>query len=162
VSIQVRDANADDVAFMRLMLVEAAYPLEERKPPVESVMAYAATAVYLEGWGRRGDAGVVAVDMERDERVGAAWFRLFGSDRPGYGFVDPDTPELTIAVADGRRGDGIGTALLRALLARARADGFAAVSLSVSPGNPAVRLYRRHGFVRVGSRDGSWTMVARL
>ena len=100
--------------------------------------------------------------MTSGERVGAAWYRLFDTEHPGYGFVDAETPELTIAVAEGWRGKGIGTALLRALVDRARTDGFAALSLSVSPDNPATELYRRHGFVRVRSRDDHWAMLARL
>ena len=158
----MRNAEASDVEFMRAMLVEAAYPLAAIKPPAATALAYAPTAAYLEGWRKPGDAGVVAVDGGSGERVGAAWYRLFDTEHPGYGFVDAETPELTIAVAEGWRGKGIGTALLRALLDRARADGFAALSLSVSPDNPAAELYRRHGFVHVGSRDVHWTMLARL
>ena len=53
--------------------------------------------------------------------VGAAWYRLFRRDAPGYGFVDEETPELAIAVVPSRRGRGIGEALLEALCERARA-----------------------------------------
>jgi ribosomal-protein-alanine N-acetyltransferase len=47
-------------------------------------------------------------------------------------------------------------------MAQARKDGFAQISLSVEPDNPALHLYERHGFQRVGGSGGSWTMVARL
>ncbi len=33
---------------------------------------------------------------------------------------------------------------------------------SVEPDNPALRLYERHGFRKVGESGGSWTMLARL
>ena len=51
---------------------------------------------YVDRWGRPGDTAVVLI--ERFRPVGAAWYRLFKSSAPGYGFVDEQTPELTIAV----------------------------------------------------------------
>jgi ribosomal protein S18 acetylase RimI-like enzyme len=126
---------------------------------MEETFAHPHVARYVEGWGRRGDAGVVAIDGER--RVGAAWYRLFTSRQPGYGFVDERTPELTVGVVESARGKGVGTDLVRVLLTTAREAGFEAISLSVEPDNPAVRLYERAGFTRVGGA-GAWTMLAEL
>ena len=75
--------------------------------------------------------------------------------------MDERTPELTAGVMGSTRGKGVGTALVHALLEQARAAGFEAISLSVEPDNPAVRLYERAGFTRVGGA-GAWTMVAEL
>jgi ribosomal protein S18 acetylase RimI-like enzyme len=52
----------------------------------------------------------------------------------------------------------VGTALLRALIERARADDVPALSLSVERENPALRLYKQLGFRRVGRADNAWTM----
>ena len=49
-----------------------------------------------------------------------------------------------------------------ALLARARVDGYGAISLSVAKDSPAVQLYERYGFARVDERDGAITMRAEL
>ena len=57
---------------------------------------------YVSGWGRRGDASVIA--LEDGFPIGAAWFRLFTRDEPGFGFVDDQTPEVAIAVVPSRRG----------------------------------------------------------
>ena len=116
---------------------------------------------YFDGWGRPGDAGVVAVS-EDGSRLGAAWYRLFPDEAPGWGFVANDVPELSIGVAVEARGKGVGTALLNALLALAREQGYRALSLSVDRQNPARRLYARMGFRDAGissPADSSVTMV---
>ena len=60
-----------------------------------------------------------------------------------------------MAVAPSRWGQGIGSALLRALLAEAARRGCAEVFLEVRVDNPrAQQLYRRHGFADVGVRRG--------
>ena len=105
-------------------------------------------AMYVDDWGRTGDLGVIA-----DGDVGAAWVRLFTKDLHGYGFVAPHVPELSIGVVKDARGRGVGTALLGELLSHV-----GPVSLSVDTENPAVRLYERFGFVRVGFVGTSWTM----
>lgn len=122
-------------------------------PPAEEILAVPALARYIEGWPRQGDAGVVV------EGAGAAWWRHFTAADPGFGFVDATVPEMAIAVVEQARGHGVGGALMAALLELARTEGIPAVSLSVEPDNPAVRLYERHGFEVVFSDGGSLTMV---
>ena len=113
---------------------------------------------YVSNWGRRGDAGVLA--LEGPHAYGAAWYRLFTADEPGFGFVDEATPELTIAVVPSRRGKGAGSELLQALLVRAREDGYAAVSLSAAKGQ--TEFYERYGFETVSEAPHAVTMLARL
>jgi ribosomal protein S18 acetylase RimI-like enzyme len=138
------------------MSYEAATWRGGSNPPTEELLARPEVARYLESWGRRGDVGLVAEDDEGCP-LGAAWFRLMR----GYGFVDERTPELTVAVEPHARGRGVGTALLRALIDRAEAAGFPALSLSVEEDNPAIRLYERLGFVPVAKTGNAWTMVGR-
>jgi GNAT superfamily N-acetyltransferase len=109
------------------------------------------------GMGRQGDSAVIALDGD-GRRLGAAWYRLFSDEEPGFGFVDAETPESSLAVVPAYRWRGIGTALLAALVECARREGFHALSLSVGPENQAVRLYERAGFARVESCDSHWTM----
>ena len=113
---------------------------------------------YVKNWGRRGDAGVIA--SAGPNAYGAAWYRLFTEREPGFGFVDAQTPELTIAVVPSRRGKGAGKELLEALLERAREDGYAAISLSASPEQTA--YYERFGFETVRESEHAVTMLARL
>ena len=153
----VRAATAADLPFLQAMLYETATWRPEAQPPVETVLADPHVARYLHDWGRLGDAGVIG--EEADRPVGAAWFRLFPADDPGYGFVAPDVPELSIGVGPESRGRGIGTRVLEALVDVAREGGYRAISLSVETDNPARRLYERAGFVRVADEGDAWTML---
>ena len=155
---RTRPAGAGDDAFLRHMVHEAAtWRPGIQKPPEAAVLMDDRLLRYVSGWGRPGDAGMIAMDKE-GRRVGAAWFRLFSIDRPGYGFIEDSIPEVSVAVRDDWRGQGIGTALLTSLLREAATAGFQALSLSVSADNPAVRLYKRLGVVEVKLEEGSWTM----
>jgi GNAT superfamily N-acetyltransferase len=151
-AVVLRKGGPQDLRFLRDMLHHAYY-WRERVPG-------SLVSRYVRGWGRPGDTAVIA--LEGGFPVGAAWFRLFGAAEPGYGFVDDETPELAIAVVPSKRGHGIGDELLQALLEKAKAEGFARLSLSVEPGNPARKLYERHGFAVADEGADAWTMVADL
>jgi GNAT superfamily N-acetyltransferase len=111
---------------------------------------------YVAGWGRRGDAAVIA--LEGGFPVGAAWFRLFSGEEPGFGFVDEQTPEIAISVVPSRRGHGIGSELMDALIDVAREQGYNALSLSVAQDSAAMHVFEKQGFEKVEQTDHSWTM----
>lgn len=146
------------------MLYEAAYWNSERpRPPKEEFSSEEPKlARYLEGWGRPGDAAVVALDLSSGHRFGAVWYRLMTPEEPGYGFVDDSTPEIALAILPDHRGRGMGGALLREIRHVARSRGYEALSLSVEHGNPALRLYERSGFVKLFETEDAWTMKADL
>ena len=150
--VLLRKGGAQDVRFLRDMLHHAYY-WRERVPG-------SLVSRYVRGWGRPGDTALIA--LENGFPVGAAWFRLFAAAEPGYGFVDESTPELAIAVVPSKRGHGVGDDLLSALIQKAQSAGYGRLSLSVEPGNPARKLYERHGFEVVDEGDEAWTMVAEL
>jgi len=147
----IRPAATGDVRFLGDMLRHAYYwhVGEDPDRPI---------ARYVRGFGRPGDAGVIAV--EPSGPVGAAWYRRFTEDEAGFGFVDASTPEVTIAVVPARRGHGLGRELMEALLEQARRDGIARLSLSIEDGSSQERFYARFGFqavqpgVMVATLDG--------
>ena len=151
-AIVLRRGGVPDVRFLRDMLVHAYY-WRARVPG-------SLVSRYVRGWGRPGDTAVIA--LEGGFPVGAAWYRVFGPEEPGYGFVDERTPELAIAVVPSKRGHGIGDEMLKELVGKAREAGYERLSLSVEPGNPARKLYERHGFEVVDEGAEAWTMVAEL
>jgi ribosomal protein S18 acetylase RimI-like enzyme len=162
--MNIRPVMPEDLPFLRKMMYEAArWNPDWPREPIEEVLADPIMLRYYQGWGRLGDGGVVA---EIDgEPVGAAWYRLFEEDKPGYGFVDEKTPELSIAVVPLHRRKGIGEAVLRSCMVQAREEGFQALSLSVAVHNRSRMMYQKAGFEKVAeSGDGGdhWTMVANL
>ncbi len=164
----IRELTPADEPFLWEMLYHAIHVPEGQLPPPRSIVEEPKLAHYVRQWGQRpGDMGFVALVKSTGQPVGAAWLRLFSRLDPGYGFVDENIPELSIAMLPGSRGQGLGTLLLNALL-QAAGQKFQAISLSVSPDNPARRLYERSGFAEVADdsssdEDGSSiTMLKRL
>jgi GNAT superfamily N-acetyltransferase len=147
----LRPATGGDVRFLRDMLKHA-YHWRLNEDPDLPVFRY------VQNWGREGDAGLIA--FEGLNVHGAAWYRLFPEDAPGFGFVDEQTPELTIAVVPARRGRGTGAELLEALLEQARSEGYRAISLSAE--REHTQLYERHGFESVADEGPAVTMLKRL
>jgi ribosomal protein S18 acetylase RimI-like enzyme len=136
------------------MLGEAAvWRPDKPTPTAEQVMADPLYALYLAGWPRQGDYGLIA---ELDGPVGAAWYRTYTEANRGYGFVAEDVPELSIAVIASRRHEGIGRRLLIDLIEASAAQGCRALSLSVAENNPARGLYESAGFVP--GRE-AWTLL---
>jgi phosphinothricin acetyltransferase len=99
-------------------------------------------------WWQARTAQGYPVLIARDA-LGVAGFGSFGDFRawPGYRF----TVEHTLHVRADARGRGIGTQLLRALIARAGALGKHVMIAGVDADNAAsIRLHERLGFTRAG------------
>ena len=159
--LRLRTAERADLPLLRRCSFEAAFwRANVPRPPLEQALADPALARYLEDFGRPGDFGIVA--EEGGEPLGAAWWRYFQADAPGYGFVDEATPEVSVAVLATHRGQGIGTALVRALQREARDRGIERLSLSVERDNPATALYERLGFRARGREGNALTMEIEL
>ena len=82
----------------------------------------------------------------------------------GYGCIRQAADEgdlLSIAVREDLRGTGCGTRLLDALLSGAEAKGTERVFLEVRESNlPAIRMYEKAGFEKVGVRKRYYTCPA--
>ncbi len=153
----IRRVEPGDLGFLAEMLAQAVF-WEGGDPDTEAALSDPAVAAYLEGWGRNGDDGLIA--LEGRERVGAAWYRSFPSSARGYGFVASNVPEITVAVKPENRARGLGKGLLSLLIAMASEASYPALSLSVARGNHrAIRLYRSLGFTVVGDDGHSLVMT---
>ena len=161
-TLVIRRTRPEDAEFLREMLFEATYwRVAVPRPSIAEALARPELAKVLEAWGRPGDLGMVATDG-KGERIGAAWMRQWSNNNHLPGFVDAYTPELGIGVRKEFRRHGVGTALLLAVLGRAREDGVPRVSLSVEIENVARLLYERFGFHLHSVAQGVATMVVQL
>ena len=159
--VTIRTARSDDLPALQRALIEAA---AWRGIPdgydAQQLLSHEYLVMYHEGWGRHGDAGVVA---ELDGAVvGAAYGRLFTVDRHGHGFVDEATPEIAIGVDAEHRGQGVGGRLLAALDDVYRDLGVTQLALSVEIANPAIALYIRHGYVELDRDENAMRMIRDL
>ena len=125
-------------------------------------------AIYEKFYGiNHRDLGLYA--LAGHKIAGAAWIRLLSKEDAPNGYVDEQTPVLTIGVKPEFRGEGIGSMMLEQLLMEAGAL-YDQLSVSVVRDSPAVRLFERFGFVALGGSvntspvDGSpeFTMTKRL
>jgi GNAT superfamily N-acetyltransferase len=157
----IRPATMEDSRLLADMLVEAANWHPERRRSRAATLADPAVSHYVAGWPRAGDLGSVAEAVD-GSTIGACWLRLLTVVDPGYGFVAPGVPELTLGVSPTWRSRGVGRALLQSVVAQARAAGFARISLSCERTNFAMNLYRGEGFVTVESGPDADTMVRTL
>lgn len=133
-TVEIRPAEEADRRPMALLFAAVA---EERdgiaaEPPVD--VEKRAARWHLDG---------TLVAVEEGELVG-----ILHVDETGFGFG-----EIGMLVARGRRGRGVGTALVAAAIDRGRARGLHKLALSVFPHNEAaIALYRKFGFVEEGLR----------
>jgi ribosomal protein S18 acetylase RimI-like enzyme len=161
--ITIRELTEADLPFLRKMLCAALFWSPRRRRirwlgPL--VLRLRIVAMYHRAWGRAGDTGFVS--EENGRRIGAVWYRFFTEEEHGDGYVDPETPELAIAVAEGYRGQGLGRRLMEAIHEQARRDGVRRIALSVDADNPARRLYARLGYREYEPDDGKGRMVLDL
>jgi GNAT superfamily N-acetyltransferase len=149
----LRRASANDIGFIEEVFVITADWNPANVKGADFWRTDPTFQKYIGGFPRATDLGFIAEREGQD--VGAVWWRYFTADDPGYGFVSEDVPEIGIGVVEGRRGEGIGRALMNGIIAASTG----ALSLSVEDGNPAIELYRKSGFVAVGRSGNATTML---
>jgi ribosomal protein S18 acetylase RimI-like enzyme len=149
----IRGIDGLDRDFLEAMFVVAADWNAASAKGEEHWRADPMLEKYVGAWRDGSDFGFIV--EASGEPLGAVWMRYFDAEDPGYGFVDEQTPEITLGVREGFRGQGIGRVLVQAAQDAAPAS----LSLSVEDGNRAIHLYESMGFVPVGRVGNSTTML---
>lgn len=159
--MKIRKINKQEVSFLGEMLYQAIFIPEGVDPLPRNVIKDPSLAKYIENWGK--DMFDVAVVAEDDPQlVGAIWGRSLKAGDAGFGYIDDETPELSMAVMAEYRNQGLGTQLLQSIITEYQVLGITQLSLSVDKANPASRLYKRIGFIAVKETNTSWTMKLRI
>ena len=155
--MNIRELKSDETDLLRDFLYEAIFIPEGVEPPAREIIEQPELKIYYENFGTgRADHCIVAEDD--DKVIGAVWTRIMND----YGHIDDETPSFAISLFKEYRGLGIGTQLMKEMLALLRDKGYGRASLAVQKANYAVRMYDKVGFKTVDENDGEFIMVCEL
>jgi ribosomal protein S18 acetylase RimI-like enzyme len=157
--LSFRTLTADDQAQLWNWLHISLWDPPPAAPRPTAVLELPGVRIYAEDWGRQTDVGVVAQVDAVD--AGGCWMRLLPVGI-GLASTDAQTPQLGIALLPQYQHKGYGRPLMAAALKAAKQAGYARVSLTVHPQNPAQHMYEACGFRNVGIRKSYQLMVANL
>lgn len=118
-------------------------------PVIAALMAEAFDPQYGEAWTQAQCMGILSLP--------GVWLTMAERGGTSVGFalarsVLEDAELLLLATAPHVRRGGIGSSLLRSVIADAQGRGAHRLLLEVRAGNPAIDLYVRHGLKRIGTR----------
>lgn len=152
----VREMKENEYKLLDDFLYEAIFIPDGMEAPPKSVIEQPELQVYISDFGKKDDHCFVAEVGEK--LVGAVWSRIMDD----YGHVDDETPSLAIALYKEFRGSGIGTALMKDMIALLKNKGYKTVSLSVQKANYAYKLYLKVGFHVIEENAEEYIMVCNL
>ncbi len=153
----IREIQKQEYPLLDNFLYEAIFIPEGIEPPPKTTITSPELQVYVERFEEsKDDWGLVA---EVDGKiVGAVWVRIMND----YGHIDDETPSLAISLYKEYRGFGIGTAMMKEILALLKSHGYSRVSLSVQKDNYAAKMYLKIGFEIVRENEEEYIMVYHL
>ena len=153
----IRTLYPSEYSLLEEFLYQAIFVPKGQQPPPRSVLQSPALRVYVDGFGQSPhDRAFAAVAEGRV--AGAVWVRIMDD----YGHVDSETPSFALSLVPEFRGQGLGTALLHAMLDQLRQAGYAQASLAVQKDNYAARMYQRAGFQILRETEEEFIMVCPL
>lgn len=152
----IRDIKPIEYSFLKEMLYQAIFVADKKIVLPREIIEQPDLRKYIQDFGKTGDFCLVAEQYRK--LIGAIWIRFI----KGYGFVDNETPELSMAVLNGHSGNGIGKQLLTAMIDRLKDKQLKRVSLSVDRENFAYGFYKKHGFEDYLASEKSIIMTKEL
>ncbi|MBE6754078.1 MAG: GNAT family N-acetyltransferase [Ruminococcaceae bacterium] len=153
----IRTMQPSEYSLLEDFLYEAIFIPEGVEPPPREITRQPELQVYIDGFGSGTADRALAAEVD-GRIVGAVWVRIMDD----YGHIDDRTPSFAISLYKPYRGCGIGTALMKEMLALLRREGFPQASLAVQKANYAVGMYKKVGFAVVGENDEEYIMICRF
>lgn len=138
-------------------LYEAIFIPDGVEPPPKSIIYRPELQVYISEFGKSKHDIALVADIN-GKIVGAVWVRIMND----YGHINDKTPSFAISVYKEYRGKGIGTALMREMLAILKKRGYKQASLSVQKKNFAAEMYRKLGFKTIDENEEEYLMMKNL
>ncbi len=150
----IRKIQKQEYPLLDNFLYEAIFVPDGIEPPPKTIITSPELQVYVDRFGESKDDWGLAAEVD-GKIVGAVWVRIMND----YGHIDDETPSLAISLYKEYRGIGIGTAMMKEILALLESHGYKQVSLSVQKANYAVKLYLKVGFEIVRENEEEYIMV---
>ena len=151
---KIRPILEKEYGILEDFLYEAIFVPPGTSAPPKSIINKPELQVYVTGFGtKEDDIGLVA-EIDNNP-VGAVWVRIMND----YGHIDDNTPSLAISLYKEYRGLGIGTAMMKEILALLKSHGYSQVSLSVQKANYAATMYLKIGFKIIRENEEEYIMA---
>ena len=152
--VTIRKIQKQEYPLLDNFLYEAIFVPEGIEPPPKTIITSPELQVYVERFGESKDDWGLAAEVD-GKIVGAVWVRSMND----YGHIDAETPSLALSLYKDYRGFGIGTAMMKEILALLKSHGYSRVSLSVQKANYAAKMYLKIGFEIVKENEEEYIMV---
>lgn len=152
----IRELSSNEYKVLEDFLYEAIFIPEGANLPPREIINQPELQIYINEFGKKDDNALVA---EIDGKiVGAVWTRIMND----YGHIDDDTPSFAISIYKEYRGLGIGTKMVKQMLAVLKNKGYEKASLAVQQANYAVKMYQQIGFEIVDKNEEEYIMLFKL
>ena len=153
----IREMQASEYPLLDDFLFNAIFVPQGVASPPKSIIEKDELQVYVKDFGKNKD-DLALIAQVNGKIIGAVWARIMND----YGHVDNDTPSLAISLYKEYRGKGIGTDLMRNMLATLKRRGYRSVSLAVQKANYAVKMYQNLGFYVFDENPEEFIMICKL
>lgn len=150
----IREMNVSEYPLLREFLYQAIYQRDPANPIPRSIVDDPDIECYIRDFGEYQTDRCLCAQMN-DKVVGAVWVRNIS----GFGSIDEQTPEFAISLLPEYRGQGIGTALMEAMIEQLKTEGYAKTSLAVQKDNYALSMYLHVGFEIASENEEEYIMV---
>lgn len=153
----IRKMQQSEYPLLENFLYEAIFIPNGVEPPQKSIIYRPELQVYISEFGTSKHDIALVADVN-GEIVGAVWVRIMND----HGHIDDKTPSLAISLYKEYRGKGVGTALMKEMLATLKEHGYEQVSLSVQKANFAAKMYQKLGFQIIEENEEEFLMLKKL
>lgn len=150
----IREMKSHEYLLLEDFLYEAIFQRDDTNLAPKSIIMKPEIRIYIDDFGSKKDDYCLCAEVD-EKIVGAVWVRIIKA----YGSVDDTTPEFAISLYRDFRGYGIGTEMMKRMLAYLKQSGYSKTSLAVQKDNYAYRMYLNVGFQIVDENAEEYIMV---